>query len=89
MYFDTMVAAYLINPARSRYNMDDLALSYLSYNTIKYRDITDNAEKTLLNVNLKDVVEYACEDADITFRLYECFAPIINKLELDKLFFNI
>lgn len=45
MYFDTMVAAYLINPARSRYNMDDLALSYLSYNTIKYRDITDNAEK--------------------------------------------
>ena len=89
MYFDTMVAAYLINPARSRYNMDDLALSYLSYNTIKYRDITDNAEKTLLNVNLKDVVEYACEDADITFRLYECFAPIIKKLELDKLFFNI
>ena len=34
-------------------------------------------------------MEYACEDADITFRLYECFAPIIKKLELDKLFFNI
>ena len=73
MYFDTMVAAYLINPSRGRYNMDDLALSYLSYNTIKYSDITDNAKKTLLDVELKDVVEYACEDADITFRFYEYF----------------
>ena len=88
-YFDTMVAAYLINPTRSRYNMDDLAMSYLSYNTIKYGDITDGAKKTLLEVNLKEVVEYACEDADITFRLYECFAPLIESMELKDLFFNI
>ena len=47
LYFDTMVAAYLINPTRGRYNMDDLAIGYLSYNTIKYSDITDNAKKTL------------------------------------------
>ncbi|TKZ29180.1 DNA polymerase, partial [Brachyspira catarrhinii] len=88
-YFDTMVAAYLINPTRSRYNMDDLAMSYLSYNTIKYGEITDGAKKTLLEVNLKEVVEYACEDADITFRLYECFAPLIESMELKDLFFNI
>ncbi len=89
MYFDTMVAAYLINPTRSRYNMDDLAMAYLSYNTIKYGDITDGAKKTLLDVDLKEVVEYACEDADITFRLYECFAPLIESMELKDLFFNI
>lgn len=89
MYFDTMVAAYLINPTRSRYNMDDLAMAYLSYNTVKYGDITDGAKKTLLDVNLKEVVEYACEDADITFRLYECFAPLIESMELKDLFFNI
>ena len=84
MYFDTMVAAYLINPTRGRYNMDDLAIAYLSYNTIKYADLTDNAKKTLLDAPLKDVVEYACEDADVTFRFYECFAP-----NLEELFFNI
>ena len=89
MYFDTMVAAYLINPSRGRYNMDDLALSYLSYNTIKYSDITDNAKKTLLDVELKDVVEYACEDADITFRFYEYFAPRLNTYNLEDLFFNV
>ncbi|WP_288550952.1 DNA polymerase I [uncultured Brachyspira sp.] len=89
MYFDTMVAAYLINPSRGRYNMDDLALSYLSYNTIKYSDITDNAKKTLLDVELKDVVEYACEDADITFRFYEYFAPLLNTYNLEDLFFNV
>lgn len=89
MYFDTMVAAYLINPSRGRYNMDYLALSYLSYNTIKYSDITDNAKKTLLDVELKDVVEYACEDADITFRFYEYFAPLLNTYNLEDLFFNV
>ncbi|TXJ46539.1 DNA polymerase I [Brachyspira pilosicoli] len=89
IYFDTMVAAYLINPSRGRYNMDDLALSYLSYNTIKYSDITDNAKKTLLDVDLKDVVEYACEDADITFRFYEYFAPLLNTYNLEELFFNV
>ncbi|MEI0580334.1 DNA polymerase I [Brachyspira pilosicoli] len=89
IYFDTMVAAYLINPSRGRYNMDDLALSYLSYNTIKYSDITDNAKKTLLDVELKDVVEYACEDADITFRFYEYFAPLLNTYNLEELFFNV
>ena len=89
MYFDTMVAAYLINPSRGRYNMDDLALSYLSYNTIKYSDITDNAKKTLFDVELKDVVEYACEDADITFRFYEYFAPLLNTYNLEDLFFNV
>lgn len=89
MYFDTMVAAYLINPSRGRYNMDDLALSYLSYNTIKYSDITDNAKKTLLDVELKDVVEYACEDADITFRFYEYFSPLLNTYNLEDLFFNV
>lgn len=89
MYFDTMVAAYLINPSRGRYNMDDLALSYLSYNTIKYSDITDNAKKTLLDVELKDVVEYACEDADIAFRFYEYFSPLLNTYNLEDLFFNV
>lgn len=89
IYFDTMVAAYLINPSRGRYNMDDLALSYLSYNTIKYSDITDNAKNTLLDVELKDVVEYACEDADITFRFYEYFAPLLNTYNLEELFFNV
>ena len=89
MYFDTMVAAYLLNPTRGRYNMDDLAIAYLSYNTIKYSDITDNAKKTLLDAPLKDVVEYACEDADITFRFYECFAPLLKTYNLEELFFNI
>nr|AAG43104.1 DNA polymerase I [Brachyspira hyodysenteriae] len=89
MYFDTMVAAYLINPTRGRYNMDDLAIAYLSYNTIKYSDLTDNAKKTLLDAPLKDVVEYACEDADVTFRFYECFAPLLKTHNLEELFFNI
>ena len=89
IYFDTMIAAYLVNPTGFSFSMDNLALDYLHYNTMKYADITDNAKKTLLDVDIKDVVNYACEDADITFRLYEYLKPIIESKELTHLFYNI
>jgi len=89
IYFDTMIAAYLVNPTGFSFSMDNLALEYLHYNTMKYSDITDNAKKTLLDVDIKDVVNYACEDADITFRLYEYLRPLIEAKGLTHLFYDI
>lgn len=89
IYFDTMIAAYLVNPTGFSFSMDNLALEYLHYNTMKYSDITDNAKKTLLDVDIKDVVNYACEDADITFRIYEYLRPVIEIKGLTHLFYDI
>ncbi|MBN2040814.1 MAG: DNA polymerase I [Spirochaetes bacterium] len=90
IYFDTMLAAYLINP-ESRYNMDDLAESYLNYKTIHYEDLVGKGKKALpiTDIPVEDLAEYAVEDADITFRLYKLFKLILKEQEMDSLFYNI
>lgn len=37
--FDTMLAGYLLNPNIRRNSLDDLALDYLDYSTIRYEDV--------------------------------------------------
>ena len=36
-----------------------------------------------------EAVNYAAEDADLTLRLYERFAPKLNEFELSRLFFEL
>jgi DNA polymerase-1 len=85
--FDTMLAAYLLNPSRS-HKLDDLAGEYLDYRMIPYSDLAGKGAKqvTLDQVDLARVVEYAAEDADITLRLANLFAPRLKEAALDDLF---
>jgi len=85
--FDTMLAAYLLNPSRS-HKLDDLAGEYLDYRMIPYSDLAGKGAKqvTLDQVDLERVVEYAAEDADITLRLANLFAPRLKEAALDDLF---
>jgi DNA polymerase-1 len=85
--FDTMLAAYLLNPSRS-HKLDDLAGEYLDYRMIPYTDLAGKGAKqvTLDQVELARVVEYAGEDADITLRLADLFAPRLREAALEDLF---
>jgi len=83
--FDTMIAAFLLDPTRPRYNMDDLAADYLNYKTIHYKDIVvDTKNRTLLDVPIEQVRDYAGEDADITLRLRNFFAPLVPKKKVER-----
>lgn len=88
--FDTMLAHYLIEP-EGRHGMDIMAENYLNYKTISYDELTMRGKKQLpiREVPLTDLTEYAAEDADITFRLQEKFAPILKKYELEALFHEV
>jgi len=70
---DSMIAAYLLNPQKQRYSLDDLAKEYLAYTTIHYSDVVKEKGKTLLDYPLSEVVEYAGEDSDIALRLVHRF----------------
>ncbi|MFA5127038.1 MAG: DNA polymerase I [Patescibacteria group bacterium] len=88
--FDTMIAAYLINPNRGL-RLEELAFAYLGYRKLKLSDLLPNQTKKkdieVAGIPLEKLGWYACEDADITWRLYQKILPIIkdNKnLELLK-----
>ncbi len=90
IYFDTMIASWVLNSSSAIHNMDKLALDYLNYKTIKYTELIDKKEqKTLFDIDLTEVTDYAGEDADITFRLYEVFVEKLKENNLTNLFYNI
>lgn len=69
--FDTMLAHYLVQP-ELRHNMDYLAEIYLKYRTIHIDELIGprgRTQKNMADVEPQQVCDYACEDADVTFRL--------------------
>lgn len=88
--FDTMLASYILNPAGRRHNLDDLARDFLGHTTIKYKDVVGTASKEIGfdEVDVESATNYAAEDADITWRLYEKLSPLLKGDDL-KLFLEL
>ena len=88
--FDTMLAHYLLEPEQ-RHNMDYLAEVYLNYLTIPIEDLIGKGrmQKTMREVPVSLVKEYAAEDADITLQLYEKLMPLLKENGVEKLFYEI
>ena len=72
---DTMLASYVINAAITRHSMDDLARHYLHTQTITFEDVAGKGAKQVSfdQVAIDIASDYACEDADITWQLFELF----------------
>lgn len=90
-FFDTMIAHYLINPDM-RHGMDILAETYLRYSPVPIEALIGRkgkGQKTMRDVDVELVKEYAVEDADITLQLREKFAPQLDKTDTRKLFDEI
>nr|WP_267915140.1 DNA polymerase I [Borreliella garinii] len=86
-YFDTMIAAYLID-TNSKVSLDFLAEKYLMHKNIKYEDVIQKNDN-FANISLEMATSYSCEDADITFRLFNIFAEKLKEDGLDKLMHEI
>ena len=89
--FDTMIAHYLINPDM-RHNMDVLSETYLKYSPKSIEDLIGKKgknQKSMRDVSLEEIKEYAAEDADVTYQLKQNFSPILDKAETKKLFDEI
>ena len=69
--FDTMLAHYLINPDM-RHNMDVLAETYLNYTPVSITELIGKKgknQRSMRDVPLDLLTDYAVEDADITLQL--------------------
>ncbi|MDD4219244.1 MAG: DNA polymerase, partial [Sphaerochaetaceae bacterium] len=88
--FDTMIAAWVLDAASGIYNLDYLAERYLDgYKTIQFSSVVPDKKGQFSDVKLEDAVDYAAEDADITWRLYEVFSKSLQERGMTKLFNTI
>ncbi|MCD2319995.1 DNA polymerase I [Borreliella burgdorferi] len=86
-YFDTMIAAYLID-TNSKVSLDFLAEKYLMHKNIKYEDVIQKNDN-FANISLEMATSYSSEDADITFRLFNLFTKKLKEDKLDRLMHEI
>ncbi len=85
--FDTMIAHYILAP-ELRHNMDYLAEVYLKYKTIHIDALIGSGKKqrSMSELDPKEVYEYAAEDADVTLKLKNVLEKELHEKGLYQLF---
>lgn len=87
VYFDTMIAAHLINELRSC-SLKKLSTQEFGYKMQEF-DFLKRGYKNAGYVPVKEMYFYACDDAIVTFLLFIRFREQIKKNRLSNLYYNI
>ncbi len=87
--FDTILAAYLINPGSRSLSIDALSRDYLNLPKIPTDELIGSGSKqiTMAEVDPHTVAEYASEDADYALRLTHTLKPLLGSQE--KLLYEV
>jgi DNA polymerase-1 len=73
---DTLLQSYVLD-STERHGMDELAAKHLGLKAISYEEVAGKGAKQIgfAEVAIDVATRYSAEDADITLRLHETFAP--------------
>ncbi len=89
--FDTMIVHTLVDPDQ-RHNMDFLAQSLLGYKPISIASLIGEKgkkQKSLEDVPLQTVSDYAAEDADITLQLRPILSERLRETGQERLYHEV
>jgi DNA polymerase-1 len=86
--WDTMIAAYLLDPGRRTFKLDDLCREMLDLKLTSFSEVTkgDKRPDSFAFVGLEDAKNYSCEDVYGTCLLWEQFRPRLEEQQLWPLF---
>ncbi len=79
-FFDTMIAAHVLDSTRMTYKMDALAADFLNHHCIPITDVIGRGKSqvTIDTVPTDMVAVYAAEDADVTLRLADILVEMLG-----------
>ena len=87
---DTMLASWLLDSVSREHGLDACAMRLLGFRKIPTAALIGPGKATsMLDVEINDLADYACEDADVTLRLWESFAPLLRQADLEGVFCDI
>ena len=77
---DTMLMSYVISSS-GKHDMDTLSSKFLDHKPISYENVAGKGKDQIsfADVEISKAVEYACEDADLTFLLYQKLSTLLKK----------
>ncbi|MCC7356458.1 MAG: DNA polymerase I [Candidatus Doudnabacteria bacterium] len=91
VYFDTMIASYLLNAGTRQHGLDALAFNELGHQMQPIEELIGKGKDQIgmQDVDPVKVSWYAAEDADATFRLKELYQPRLKEEGVEDIFYNI
>ncbi|MDH3390475.1 MAG: DNA polymerase I [Desulfobulbaceae bacterium] len=89
--WDTMIGAYLLDPGRRTFKLDDLCRDFLDLKLTSFSEVTkgDKRDDSFVYVPLEDAKNYSCEDVYGACLLWKEFRPKLKTLKLWPLFADL
>ena len=86
--FDTMIAAYLLNPNKPNHSLDEVSFEYLSKRKKSFMEVVKK-RASFADVPIEEATSYAAEDAALSFELKEILFDKLKENGLEDIYFNI
>jgi DNA polymerase-1 len=85
---DSMVAAYLLDPGKPSYRLEELAREYLGHQMLTYAEVTGRGKAQIAfeEVDVETATRYSGEDAEVAYLLGRLLEPKIREAGLERLF---
>ncbi len=88
VFFDTMIAAWVLESDQGTYGLDRMAEQRLGFRTLPYEDLVGKGQ-TLEDIPIQQVTDYSGEDADLTLRMYHVLSKELEEQGLARLFSTV
>jgi len=87
-FFDTMIAAHVLDSSRRTFKLDALAADFINHRCIPIEEVIGRGrDRTTMDaVPVETVAPYAAEDADVAFRLADVLEAKLREEGLSDLF---
>jgi len=86
--FDTMIAAYLLNPNKSNHSLDEVAFEYLSRRKKSFMEVVKK-KASFAEVPIEEATSYAAEDAALSYELRDLLFAKLDEAGLTHIYFDI
>ncbi len=88
MLFDTMIAAYLLNPNKANHSLDEVSFEYLSKKKTLFVEVLKK-RKSFAEVTIEEATPYAAEGAALSYELKDILFKKLEEGGLEKIYFEI
>ena len=89
--FDTMVASYLLDPSKSKHNLNEIALEHLSRGKQSIDELIGKGKKavTMDKIDVRKACDYCCEDSELAYNLQGVLEKKLKEKALYELFSKV
>jgi DNA polymerase-1 len=86
--YDTMIAAYLLNPNKPNHSLAEVAFEYLSLRKKTFEEVL-NKRRSFADVTVEEATSYSAEDSALALELKEVLFEKVKEAELERVYFDM